>query len=276
MALMENGLPFPKTDYDKNGNLKKLRGGVLKKLLKYEFIFYGKILLPCIIGLFAVTLFVWFTSFLLKDNKDMLFMVVDLMSILLSYALMAVVTIPVVLCIIRYSGGFFKGRAYQTLTLPVSIEEHVFSKRVAACVSYFASCISAGVCLMICISVLSEEPLFSGWDFEFIYILNFIEVLILIFVIAVFVFNLIATLTCFFRSFSGGKRAMAIVFTIIGGFVFMQTYLICFVKFGAYDLFLATPLIQHVSRWLTILLFVGLSALCLWYEIRTLKKNVRV
>ena len=30
-------LPFPATDYDKNGKLKKVRGRVLKKLLKYEF-----------------------------------------------------------------------------------------------------------------------------------------------------------------------------------------------------------------------------------------------
>jgi hypothetical protein len=276
MAVTENGLPFPKTDYDKNGNLKTLRGRVVKKLLKYEFQWYGKIVLPCIIGLFAFSLFLLLTSALLKDKEESLELFITMPMILYVYAIGAIVTIPVVLAIIRYTGGFFKGRAYQTLTLPVSVEEHVFSKRFTACVNFFAAVFSAVVCGIIGTLALSENPLFSGLQFELIDILNFIEGLLLLVVITVFCFNLIAALTCFFRSFSGGKRALAIILTIVGSFLFLQTFLLSFARFGVYDILYGTPLVQHISRWLTILLFAGLSALCLWYEIRTLKRNVRV
>lgn len=273
---MENGLPFPKTDYDKNGNLKKLRGRVLKKLLKYEFQWYGKILLPCIIGLFAFSLFLLLTSALLKDKEESLDLFITMPMILYVYAIGAIVTIPVVLAIIRYSGNLFKGGAYQNLTLPVSMEEHVFTKRLTACVSFLAAVFSAIICGIIGSLALSETPLFSGWQFELIDILNAIEGLLLLVVITVFCFNLMATLTCFFRSFSGGKRALAIIVTIIGSFLFLQTFLLSFARFGVYDILYGTPLVQHISRWLTILLFAGLSAFCLWYEIKTLKRKVRI
>ena len=288
MAMTENGLPFPQTDYGKNGNLKRVRGRVVKKLLKYEMKWYGKILLPCVIGLLGISLFILIASAIVQDKQDGLTIVMVLPLVVYVYAIMAIVIIPVIMAIIRYSGSFFKSKAYLTLTLPVSVEEHVLAKRLSACIFFFAGLITAFIGLLIADGAgqfLGVRPAFWQSLQEFfaalkqspvLTVLEVIEGFLLFVVLTVFSFNGIAALNCFFRKFSGGKRALVIILTVFVAFLILQTNLIGFAELGLYDILYGTPLVRHISKWLTILLFAGFAALCVWFEIRSLKKKVNV
>lgn len=288
MAVTENGLPFPQTDYGKNGALKRLRGRVVKKLLKYEMKWYGRILLPYALGLLGLSLFILIATAILQGKEDGLEFVMALPLVFYTYAVMAIAVIPVVLAIIRYSGSFFKSKAYLTLTLPVSMEEHVFAKRLSACICFFVGVFTAFVSLLVAdgaghllgvgpavwqsiqefFAALKQSPVLK--------ILETVEGLLLFVVITVFCFNGIAALNCFFRKFSGGKRALAIILTVFVAFIILQTNLIGFAELGLYDILYGTQLVRHISRWFTVILFAGLAALCVWFEIRSLKKKVNI
>ena len=158
--------PFPEEDYDKNGKLRKVRGRVLKKLLKYESKAYVKPMLIVMIALFAVALvlcvlgsFVTAEDFSEEaDHTRMISWTISL--VLFVYLVLFAMLFPVGIAAKRYHKQFFTSEAYLTLSIPASPEEHILAKRIAG---YVAMAVASVLSLIaIIIVVLPLGNLLSG------------------------------------------------------------------------------------------------------------------
>ena len=154
--LRENRyLPFPESDFDKNGNLKKLRGRMLSKLLKYEFKNTFKSLFVAGVVYLAVAAFICAFGFLsihtldssgISDiTKTSSFVLWVLGFALLIYGALFMIIFPLITSFIRYGKTFFRSQGYLTHSIPATPEEQVLTKRICAFVFIFASAVVAVV-----------------------------------------------------------------------------------------------------------------------------------
>ncbi len=127
-------LPFPPEDYNKKGNVKKLRGRMLKKLLKQEISYYLIVMLA-ISGLLLVScVFLRFTIHIVKNSEysNPLFSMTVAAIVLYAFSAMGGFLYASLYPVIRYNKNFFQNEGYLTFSIPASVEEHVFAKRIGA------------------------------------------------------------------------------------------------------------------------------------------------
>ena len=135
-------LPFPEEDYDKNGKLKKVRGRVLKKLLKYEFkAILGVLFIPAIVIL-GVASYLFAFGFLIdfaNEDTTAKYILWIMTWVLFTYGLLFMLIFPLIVCMRRYSRNFFSSDGYLSLSIPASPEEQILAKRISQYVVIFAT-----------------------------------------------------------------------------------------------------------------------------------------
>lgn len=273
-------LPFPETDFNKKGQLKKLRGRILKKLLKYEFRAIFPALLPCLIGLFAVGIIIGLSS-LGMNGFDKGFWLV-LWSMLFFGLAMIVVYFSVIIPFKRFHSNFFQDEGYLTLTLPASAEEHLFAKHFSGIVSLLIAIVGsllAATLLFLCSGLENFyflDDLIEGLGELFIKApIRFIEETILIIEGVIAIFTVGGAISCLMRKFPVRRHSMIILLAVFI-FLFGFSNLLRIPFISDFFVFLSSPVGIHISALLRLLLMGGLIVLSVFYELRTLKTNINL
>lgn len=281
--------PLPDSDY-KEGKLRPVRGRVLKKLLKYEW----KAMLPTLtisgIVLLALTLLtcifvrVDLGAFGGEEYPATIAVGVILTILLYAYALIGVIVAPFIVACRRYEKNFFKDEGYLTFSIPASMEEHILAKHlsgmIAVLLAMAASLVS--VVLLATFSVTGDlnlgyielDPIVPQHPVSVI--LGAIEEIILFAEGLVGAFAVSGALICWGQKFKKKSQMFWRVFIAYFVFVALQTVFTMIGETGLTDFFYNTVAGEHVSTWLTIFLYAGVIAFCVWYELRTLKKKLNL
>ncbi len=281
---LEQKRPFPDTDY-KNGNVKAIRGRMLKKLMKYELkaLFSGLwIALAILAGTTALTcvlLGVNEVQFLTPrvDPFDVLGIYM-LFIMLYIYSLAACVIVPVVMAGSRYYNNFFKDEGYLTFSIPATAEEHIAAKHLSAIIATLVGGVCAFVSTLVVSLVSGSAPIFGEVHIGlqgFSAVTYIIEQILIAVTGLVGVFCVIGAGACFAQKFA--KRKSFILRFVL--FYVILTVLSSLVSvIGGYEmtLFFASELGLHIGSLLILLLIVGVTLFSLWYERRTLKYKLNL
>lgn len=285
-----NALPL--IDY-KKGKLRKVRGRMVKKLFTYEWKALFPVTLICAIVLAALTLFLCIFcldgfAFLLQDDIFVEYpatslLVTALTLLLYLGALMVMMIAPFVASIQRYHKNFFKEEGYLTFSIPASMEEHILAKHLSAMlcmVLSIAVSISSLIILMVSLNrhgayiqfvppttEISVNPLsdfFLGLEGFIISIESFIAP-----------FTVSGALCCWAQKFKKKRQIFLRLFLAYIALMILETVYMLALEVGTLDFFY-TLAGTHVSNLLTILLYAGIIALSVWYELRRLKKKLNL
>ena len=268
--------PFPDNEYNKDGTLKKLRGRVLKKLLKYEFRAVAPSMAIMLAVLFVTTLFVCIVPKIWASD-DFLLGFIPIM--LYMYSLAGTMIVAVLIPIYRYEKSIFKEEGYLTLSIPATMEEHVFAKHlIGICASFvatFFNVISIVIVLNVMgMNVLKEIFNFSGMNgFEIALVLTESGMLALCF--CVLLFTASNAICCFGQRFSK-KAYMILVGVGIYVAINVSVALFGWMADEGWLKFLDTPVGGHIFVWVLIAIMAGLNVLCIWYQLRYLKKKINL
>ncbi len=143
--LTEAPFNFSESDVDKNGNLKAVRGRVLKKLLKYEFkaLFTGMLSLVLSAVVCSILLAIQIPILESQDAPTMygtnetpwFFWLTVVLAILLNGGVMIG---SLILPSQRYRKNFFKEEGYLTFSIPATAHEQILAKHISAVLCYVA------------------------------------------------------------------------------------------------------------------------------------------
>lgn len=139
---------------------------MVRKLLKHEFLFYWRLILPVHIALLGVALLGRFTQLFEADT-----VVYDVVStsavVLFVVAALASLLLTTIFCIIRFYRNLFSGEGYLTFTLPVTPTQHLLVKLLAAVVINLLSLL--GVFVSTCVILDTDMLLEIGKALIFLY-----------------------------------------------------------------------------------------------------------
>lgn len=286
----EKGLdarPFPDEDYNKNGNLRKVRGRVLKKLLKYEAKAYLKPMLIVVSVLFAVAITLCFLGLFVTeediygDGDGARFVLWVIAAVMFVYFVLFVSVFAIVLSLRRYNRQFFKSNGYLTLSIPATPEEHILAKRIAG----YITMVAAGLCgilamLIVLLPLLNilapmlesgntemgtTQAVFSAWDVVY----GLIDLPLT----PLFFLSLCGGFCCWRHR---GLKAW-MVFVMIAG-----TYLLLVIgaiSLGVASVNIPAQVLQFLgefAKWVWLLARCGLLYLLFRYETQTLRSKINL
>ncbi len=280
-----SGRPFPDEDYDKNGKLRKVRGRVLKKLLKYEFKAYLNPMLIMFAALFALALGLCVLGCFLTP-EDFEYQAED-SGRMIAWAIALVIFIWVALTAIffplgfswkHYHKQFFTSQGYLTLSIPASPEEHILAKRIAAVIAMAVGTVAAILAIIIAFFPLfgmgTSEPIppvepstpaVSGWDILYTILEIILSPILLLAICGAF--------TCWRHR--GLKKWMIVL--LCAGIYFLST-VISVVLAGA---ILEIPpqvweFLLKAGKWIFFVLKCGVLYLLWRYETQTLRSKINL
>ncbi len=287
MAKVE--LPFPPKDYTKKGSLKRVRGRVLKKLLKNEWRYYFPITLA-LMGIVVLVGLVY--GFILRkdmtmEEYDASFTFVALVGslvFLLSFA--GGILFSQIYPVVRYNKSFFQNEGYLTFSIPASAEEHVFAKRIAAvlCTLGMTAAILLGALLTAWISgglegtfedVRFELELLFGMDFSSTgdVVLSVIENVLSAIVGLFMLPAAYGAISCVLSKSAGKRKTFTVLVLVFLGVAALESVFSYLLVFGTAWI-PATSAGVHISAWVTLLLESGLTVGCTYFEIWYLKNKL--
>ncbi|MBQ8657596.1 MAG: hypothetical protein IJ506_00485 [Clostridia bacterium] len=277
---MDVKLPFLDTDFNKKGELKRVRGRVLRKLMKYDFRAIFPALLPCLCGLLLAGIIIGLSSLGMDGLEKGVWLV--LWSMLFFGLAFMVLYFSVVIPFKRYHKNFFQEEGYLTLTLPASAEEHLFAKHLSGIISLLIAAVGillSSTVLFLC-SGLSDfyflDELMKEIGLLFLEApVRFIEETILYVEGIIAVFTVGGAIVCLMRRFPV-RRHSAILLLGVFILVFIFSNLLRIPALQDLFQFFATPAGEHVGAVLRFLFTGGLIVLSVWYELRTLKTNINL
>lgn len=217
-------LPFPESDYDKDGNLKKVRARVLKKLLKYEFkAIFKPVLIPAVI-VFALANYLCAFGCLLDFSFETTATIVlwIMTFVFFVYGLFFMLIFPLIICMNRYSGNFFGSDGYLSLSIPATPEEQILAKRISQYVALFFSLLVVIVSLVLAVTpvVLDNIEHSIPSDGESVNVVatvfDFLYAIIFFHVAPLFVASVFSYLKC---KKHRGLRAWVVVLVCVGAFL---------------------------------------------------------
>ena len=282
MFGVEEKRPFPDTDY-KNGQVKPVRGRMLKKLMKYELksLFSGLWITLAILAGMTVLICILLSvnSGKISDKVDIfdLFGVFFLFALLYLYSLLAGIVVPIVIAGSRYYNNFFKDEGYLTFSIPATAEEHILAKHLSGMI---ATAIGA-VCSILSVIIVS---LVAG-GFErgtadvalkgFSGVMYDIEQVLIGIVGFVTLFCVMGAMSCFAQKFDKRKHVI-LRFVLIYVIIMVVSTLVSAIGGMELTLFFATEAGLHLGSVLTLLGLSLLAVFCFWYERRTLKYKLNL
>jgi hypothetical protein len=283
-------LPLPKEDFDKNGNVKPLRGRILKKLLKREI----KYFLPIILGLAALAFTVGLVlAFQIRaelksdgaDGGNFLWLLLVSGSLYV-YSIVALSLFSQIYPVYRYNKNFFKNEGYLTFSIPASAAEHVFAKRIAAFLCQFIAgatiIASVLITVLICGGIDTLGVIFKefGVIVSKIYaektgqgVLLTIELLLLAIVGVPMNACVYGAGSCFLSRYTDRKKlgvTILIVFVVMG---IVQSVVSSAISTFITP-FLFFPAGLHIALWIMIVAQAAVTFFCVFYEIHFLQKKL--
>lgn len=282
MFGVEEKRPFPDTDY-KNGQVKPVRGRILKKLMKYELksLFSGLWITLAILAGMTIFMCIMLKANDVKMTDQVntwdLFGIALLFIILYVYSLMANVIVPIAIAGSRYYNNFFKDEGYLTFSIPATAEEHILAKHLSGMI---ATAIGAvGVLLSVIIVSL------VGGGFErgtadvtlkgFSGVMYDIEQVLIGIVGFVTLFCVMGAMSCFAQKFDKRKHVI-LRFVLIYVIIMVVSTLVSAIGGTELTRFFATEAGLHLGSVLTLLGLSLLAVFCFWYERRTLKYKLNL
>lgn len=284
-------LPFPAEDYDKKGKLKKIRGRVLKKLLKYEWKHLLPIMLLAIGIVLAVAVLLSLQIVAIQETGTTSIPFLTVSILVYVYGSIAVLVLPFGLAEKRLRKNFFKSEAALTFSIPASAEEHLLAKHLSA---FLISLLAfAGNLLGILILGLSAGDLLIYAFGEFfaeladLYakffienpgqaVLFTVEGVVFLLELCVGIPCVCGALTFFLRKYSDKKMpfaAFVVALVVIAAFSFLQSFII---TSGVLQWFVQTQVRLHFLIWIFLCVNAAIIVLCLFYEIRVLKYKLNI
>ena len=287
MDVMTSGV-LPETDYKKD-KLRAVRGRMVKKLLKYEWKAISPTLLICGIVLAALTLFICIFGHdgfeaLFSNDYSVEYPATTMLAAILTMALyigalMAVLFVPLGISISRYHKNFFKEEGYLTFSIPASMEEHILAKHLSGILAMLVSIVAnflSVVLVVICMSGhLGEIPVEPTPLNPISEIFLTLEELIMSAETLVGIFTVSGALCCWVQKFKKKSHIFWRGFLAYIVFMVFETVYTLALETGTLDFFY-TVAGTHVGNLLTILLYAGIIALSVWYELRILKKKLNL
>ncbi len=275
-------LPFPAEDYNKQGKLKKVRGRVLKKLLRAEIKFYLPIMLTIIVLLVVSGIFFAFSlravlgSEYVENVKDTLAIASGLIFV---FSCVGGLAFSQAYPVTRYNKNFFHGEGYLTFSLPVSMEEHVLAKRLGAII---CTLLLGGVTLVMISFVVAVNGGFpSLWEAikeifsaDPVHLTFFMIELFLSTVVGLTLIpSLCGAVSCAFSKFSAKKKTGVSIVLVFLGVSLVEGLFSCLISSGL-ALFPDTLVGVHIMFVGSILLQAALAVGCIFFEIWYLKNKL--
>ncbi len=281
-------LPFPESDYDKKGNLKKVRGRMLKKLLKAEFKHYLPLTLAFMGILLLTAIFCGLGLRSSQGGLEQETYIPDsawITSLLLFIGcLVGAVAFAAVYPIARYNKNFFQNEGYLTFSIPASVEEHVFAKRLAAVLCSYAMTLVAIIAIFLAVLIsgdmelpnFNEVGIFSIFNEAYLTggnaVVHIVECLISAMIGGIMMPSLYAVLTCLLSKSAGKRKTATTIFLVFIGVAILDSFGASFLT--TENLFPDTALWSHLLAWFSIALQAAFTVGCIWFEIWYLKNKL--
>ncbi len=283
-------LPLPKEDFDKHGNVRPLRGRILKKLLKREI----KYFLPIILGLAALAFTVGLVfAFQIRaelksggEDGGNFWWLLLVSGSLYVYSIVALSLFSQIYPVYRYNKNFFKNEGYLTFSIPASAAEHVFAKRIAAILCQLIAgatiIVSVLITVLICGGFATLGDIFKelGVVFSEIYaeetgqaVLLTIELVLLAIVGIPMNACVYGAGSCFLSRYTDRKKLGAtilIVFVVVG----IVQSIVSSTLSTFITPFLFFPAGLHIALWVMIVAQAAVTFFCMFYEIHFLQKKL--
>jgi len=281
MNQVQSNALFPPEDYNKKGELKKVRFRVLKKLLKYDFTALLPLTLVAVVTLvfhsvlLSIALSVEFGKIESEIMEDIWMLFTNIIGLLLYFnTIFIVCALPIFLSIFRYYKNFFGKEGYLTFSIPASPEEQLLSKRISAIGVSALGGLSAFISLwFVFFTITGEDIKFIFYNGEGALIVA--EIVLLFFLAIIAFLSASGAFICWTRKFE--KKGALILRLIVAYFVasFLCTLLFSAIMSPTNFRFL-DELNGHVIVTFLDFVLLGIIALCTWYELRTLKKRMNL
>lgn len=289
--LTEPPFNFPESDLDKNGNLKPVRGRVLKKLLKYECkaLFNGMLILTIALIVFSILLAVQIPLYenqqratMYESNKTPWFLI--LTGCLAFFLNFGTIIVSLILPSQRYRKNFFKDEGYLTFSIPASAHEQILAKHISAIICYVAGWLASIISWIIIIAGLggfehlfgpitpSTDPVQTGEVIEGIVVL--LEILILSLMFPVVLATIDGASAWGEEHMPEKNRRIYQMLITIGVISVLEVLFIILGTSGIImDFFMLPPTLI-----LFIFIFIGAAIIygCYCYEVRSFKKNINL
>ncbi|MCR5576535.1 MAG: hypothetical protein K6F56_05955 [Oscillospiraceae bacterium] len=148
---------------------------MLGKLLKHEFYATGRIMLPLLAAELVLSVFAGFSVRGLSNAQNMGLLSVMYVTTLTVFflGLFAVWIVALVLMIQRFYRNLLRDEGYLSMTLPVSVDEHILTKLIVPFVWFAALALLSVIALTVVMSIGSKigmadfHTFFEGWPVEF-------------------------------------------------------------------------------------------------------------
>ncbi len=281
--------PFPPKDYDKKGNLKKVRGRMLKKLIKNEIKHY----LPFTLGFMGLLLLTGiFCGLGMRDafqsdpaREGVFPEIVNVTSLFLFIGCcMGALIFALAYPISRYEKNFFQNQGYLTFSIPASMEEHVLAKRIVAVLCAYAMSIVLVISVFLAVLCSGEMRWETPWG-EGIFALSnevylkgghavayMLESLLSAMIGGIMAPSVFAVLACLLSKASGKRKVGLIILLIFLGTTILDVFSATFLTTD--NIFPRTVAWAHISIWLSIVLEGAIAAGCILFEIWYLKHKL--
>ncbi len=135
---------------------------MLTKLLKYEFKATARYFLPMIVALLAISVVIRICLTLDGNNTMSMPTIISLM--LYFGILVAIAVLALVITIKRFHSSLLTDEGYLMMTLPVSVDTHIFAKIISSGVWIIASSLASVVSVLI---MVMESGMLSQFFVEF-------------------------------------------------------------------------------------------------------------
>lgn len=282
-AEREEKLPlaFPQTDYKKDGSVKKVRGRVLKKLLKYEYRSYAPTFYILLSVLGALTLLICLFIRFDVDVPNESFKLAQAISVFMALGfalyLFTLFLFPFVmyaLSIRRYEANFFKDEGYLTFSVPASMQEHTLAKHICGMAITAAATLASFISLLLFLTVSFDTSINITPSQDANFLLK-LESYLLTLCGFVSTFFIIGAGICWSQKFTQ-KRAIFFRFLIVYFVIVLLESAFTMFDFTAIRNFFASKAGAHVSIWLGIVISAGAGYLSYRYEVKYLTSRLNL
>ena len=282
--LTDAPFSFPAQDVNQHGNLKTVRGRVLRKLLKYDFkaLYPGMLILmisliACSI-LLSVQIRLYESQTTPSDDVPWFLILTIMLAVCLNFG----TTIgSLLLPHKRYRKNFFKSEGYLTFSIPASAHEQILSKHIASILCYVAGWLANLVSLVIILLAFNtqsspnpgpESSMLPEKAFETAVII--FELVILALMFPVLLTTLDGAVAWWEQRLPERHRRLLVVLIAIGIISFLQTLGVVFILNGVWEAFFQLPPILIFF----IFICIGAALICSFYayEIKSFKKRINL
>ncbi len=284
-VMVDSPFSVPVSDYDKNGNVKKVRGYVLKKLLKYEIKPIFTTYLTLFVILITAIIAMCSSSALISnlEYESMGYYNAEL-SLVFSIMLFAGVGGTMFFMMLvktsnRYKKCFFGSHGYIMLSIPATIEEHLLAKHIVSVTVNFISVFLIFIGTVLALIFGGATNLFGINDFSALCALRKASIVfkwINAIFLVVFLIVVSNAFECFMKNKSGLFKALFIVISIIVLEVFFAWLInVASTTSYIYD-FLSNEKVNFFTTLFGTLFLSGGSVLAFIYQVKVLKNKINL